>query len=231
MKINSDFSQRVVVHSAQNEWIKSPMKGVYRRPLDRIGAEVARATSIVKYAPKSHFSAHVHSGGEEFFVLEGVFQDEHGDYPAGSYIRNPPQSKHIPGSDLGCVILVKLWQFEPEDRTHVQLNTNYMEYTPHRDIENVSVISLYKDQHEEVSLQQWDENSTIIIESSNGLEVFVIEGSFIEGEDHLETQSWLRLPPNSKINAKVGSQSAKVLVKQNHLKNVDEQIFRVSNRK
>ena len=103
MKINSDFSQRVVVHSAQNEWIESPMKGVYRRPLDRIGAEVARATSIVKYAPNSHFSAHVHSGGEEFFVLEGVFQDEHGDYPAGSYIRNPPQSKHIPGSDLSLI--------------------------------------------------------------------------------------------------------------------------------
>jgi anti-sigma factor ChrR (cupin superfamily) len=78
--------------------------------LDRIGDEVVRATSIVRYAPGSHFSAHTHGGGEEFFVLNGVFQDEHGDYPVGSYVRNPPTSSHVPGSDLGCVIFVKLWR-------------------------------------------------------------------------------------------------------------------------
>jgi len=88
------------------------MYGVYRRPLDRVGDEVARATTIVKYQANSHFSSHVHTGGEEFIVLEGVFQDEHGDYAAGSYIRNPPQSSHTPGSDDGCVIFVKLWQFD-----------------------------------------------------------------------------------------------------------------------
>ena len=58
-----------------------------------------------------------HGGGEEFLVLEGVFQDEHGDYPAGSYVRNPPTTRHTPGSEPGCVIFVKLWQFDPGDRT------------------------------------------------------------------------------------------------------------------
>ena len=82
--------------------------------LDRIGAEVARATSIVRYAPASRFPAHVHGGGEEFLVLDGVFQDEHGDFPAGAYIRNPPQSRHTPRSAPGCIIFVKLWQFDPE---------------------------------------------------------------------------------------------------------------------
>src|SRR6516165_7170873 len=62
------------------------------RPVHRIGDEVARATSVVRYAPKSRFSAHIHGGGEEFLVLDGVFQDEHGDFPVGSYIRNPPTS-------------------------------------------------------------------------------------------------------------------------------------------
>jgi len=94
MKIAADFNQRVVVHSDSIEWVKSPMKGVDRKPLDRVGAEVARATTIVRYAPQSTFSPHVHTGGEEFIVLEGVFQDEHGDFSEGSYIRNPPQSKH-----------------------------------------------------------------------------------------------------------------------------------------
>src|SRR5262249_27237845 len=90
MRLNPDFSARAAVHAARIPWAPSPMAGVDRRMLDRIGEEVARATSIVRYTPDSHFSAHRHGGGEEFLVLEGVFQDEHGDYPAGYYIRNPP---------------------------------------------------------------------------------------------------------------------------------------------
>ena len=68
MEINADFSQRVVVHAAQLPWVPSPMAGVERRMLDRIGDEVARATSIVRYAPGSQFSPHTHGGGEEFLV-------------------------------------------------------------------------------------------------------------------------------------------------------------------
>ena len=94
MRLNADFSARAAFHAARIPWVPSPMAGVERRMLDRIGEEVARATSIVRYAPDSHFSAHRHGGGEEFLVLEGVFQDEHGDYPAGYYIRNPPTSAH-----------------------------------------------------------------------------------------------------------------------------------------
>lgn len=89
MELNADFTQRVVIHSEDLPWKASPMPGVDRRMLDRIGDEVARATSIVRYAPGSKFSAHTHTGGEEFIVLDGVFQDEHGDYPAG-YLRAQP---------------------------------------------------------------------------------------------------------------------------------------------
>ena len=92
MELNADFSRRVVVHAAKLAWTASPTAGVERRMLDRIGEEVARATSIVRYAPQSRFSAHTHGGGEEFLVLDGVFQDEHGDFPTGFYVRNPPTS-------------------------------------------------------------------------------------------------------------------------------------------
>jgi anti-sigma factor ChrR (cupin superfamily) len=98
MEINADFSKRVAVHAARLPWIPSPIKGIDRRMLDCIGDEVARATSIVRCAQYSHFSAHTHGGGEEFLVLDGVFQDEHGEFPVGSYIRNPPRSHHTPGS-------------------------------------------------------------------------------------------------------------------------------------
>lgn len=98
MKLHTDFSQRVVVSSQDLPWVDSPMSGVQRRMLERDGEEVARATSIVRYAPNSYFSAHTHKGGEEFFVLDGVFSDEYGNYPAGTYIRNPVGSRHTPFS-------------------------------------------------------------------------------------------------------------------------------------
>jgi len=75
--------------------------------LDRLGAESGRATSIVRCVPGSYFSAHVHDGGEEFLVLEGVFSDEHGNYGPGSYLRNPPGSLHSPFSEEGCTLYVK----------------------------------------------------------------------------------------------------------------------------
>src|ERR1051325_10252991 len=98
MEINADFSRRGAVHAARLPWVLSPMAGVERRMLDRIGDEVARATSIVRYAPDSRSSPHTHGGGEEFLVLAGVFQDEYGKYPVGSYVRNSPTSRHTPGS-------------------------------------------------------------------------------------------------------------------------------------
>jgi anti-sigma factor ChrR (cupin superfamily) len=106
--MNSEFSQRVVIATNELPWIPSPQAGVERHPLDRIGGEVARATSLVRYAPGSLFPAHAHPFGEEFLVLDGTFSDEHGDYAAGTYVRNPPGSQHSPRTLPGCVILVKL---------------------------------------------------------------------------------------------------------------------------
>ncbi len=108
MELNADFTKRAVVHGAMMPWQASPIPGVERKMLDRIGDEVARATTIVRYARNSQFSPHIHGGGEEFLVLEGVFQDEHGDYPVGTYVRNPPTSRHTPGSFSGYIILIML---------------------------------------------------------------------------------------------------------------------------
>jgi quercetin dioxygenase-like cupin family protein len=145
MELNADFSRRAALHGASLDWVASPMAGVDRRMLDRIGEEVARATSIVRYAPHSHFSPHTHSGGEEFLVLDGVFQDEHGDFPAGCYIRNPPGSAHRPGSEPGCVIFVKLWQFDPADRTQLRLDTRDRSYAAAAGRPGVEILPLFAD--------------------------------------------------------------------------------------
>lgn len=217
MELNADFSVRAAVHGAELPWVASPMPGVDRRMLDRIGDEVARATSIVRYAPGSKFSPHVHTGGEEFLVLEGVFQDEHGDFPAGSYIRNPPQSSHTPGSEPGCVILVKLWQFDPEDRTHVRIDTNKMLFLPDPERENVTVMPLFKDRREDVRIERWSAQCEIELTAPDGLEIFVLEGGFTENGEAFSTYSWLRLPRNSTTVAVSGDEGALVWVKRDHL--------------
>jgi hypothetical protein len=114
MNLNADFGARAAVHAARRDWTPSPIAGVERRMLDCVGDEVAR-TSIVRYAPLSRFSPHTYGGGEKFLVPDGVFQDERGDYPAGCYVRNPPESGRRPGSEAGCTIFVKLRQFELTD--------------------------------------------------------------------------------------------------------------------
>lgn len=221
MKINADFAQRVVVHGKEMAWKDSPIAGVGRKMLDRIGDEVARATTLVRYDPGSWFSAHVHSGGEEFIVVEGVFEDEHGIYPAGSYIRNPPLTQHTPGSVKGCTIFVKLWQFDPDDRNPVRLNINSMKAKPVFERPGVSVIPLYQDTHEEVRVEVWQPGAKVNITATWGTELFVLEGSFEESGDHLQSQSWLRAPIDSKIVATAGSFGTRVWIKTGHLRFVN----------
>ena len=217
MEINSDFTRRVVVHAARQPWVASPIAGVERRMLDRVGGEVARATTIVRYAPESRFSPHVHSGGEEFIVLEGVFQDEDGDFPAGSYIRNPPQSRHTPGSKPGCTIFVKLWQFDPADRTHVRVDTGKMPYLRTVQRPDVEIMPLFRDAREEVRLERWPPTTRISLPVPGGAEFFVLDGAFYEGDEAYEAQSWLRLPPGARLDALSGSWGCRVWVKTGHL--------------
>ncbi len=217
MELNADFDTRVAVHAASLDWVASPMAGVDRRMLDRLGGEVARATTIVRYAPNSHFSPHVHTGGEEYLVLDGVFQDEHGDFPVGSYVRNPPESSHTPSSQPGCVIFVKLWQFDMADRTQVRIDTNTTPFEADPARGGVEVMPLFQDANEDVRLERWQANTTVPVEAPNGIEILVLDGGFDEGGETFVEQSWLRLPKGSRTTAKTGPGGARVWIKRDHL--------------
>ncbi len=119
--LHMNFAERVVIETASQPWQPSPMPGVWRKPLARAQAEAGHATSIVRYEAGSRFSAHTHTRGEEILVLDGVFSDEGGDYPAGSYLRNPAGSQHSPFSVDGCTLLVKLHQFQAGDQDRVRI--------------------------------------------------------------------------------------------------------------
>lgn len=217
MDINADFGARAVVHSETLKWLASPMKGVSRRMLDRIGSEVARATTIVRYDPGSHFSAHTHTGGEEFIVLDGIFQDEHGDYPAGSYIRNPPTSFHTPGSEQGCIIFVKLWQFDMDDRTHVNIDMNSGKFVADTEQPGVENLPLFKDEREEVRLERWASGASVCVNTKGGAELLVLEGGFCESGELFSKNSWLRVPVGYDLSVVAGENGTRVWVKTGHL--------------
>lgn len=193
MRIHADFSKPALVIPNNDDWICSPESGVDRLMLDRIGEEVARATSIVRYGAGSSFSRHMHPKGEEFLVLDGVFSDESGDYPAGSYVRNPPGTGHAPHSELGCRILVKLRQFEPDDLEPVVIDTNDVSaWTTVSEVETRR--DLYSFRDEKVSMRRFVAGAEFEFGASGGAELFIVSGALIYDGKSLRDESWLRLP-------------------------------------
>jgi len=217
MNLNADFSARAAVHAGQLDWTPSPIPGVDRRMLDRVGGEVARATSVVRYAPRSRFSPHTHGGGEEFLVLDGVFQDEHGDYKAGSYVRNPPTSRHTPGSEPGCTIFVKLWQFDPDDRTALRTDTASVPFAPAPGRAGVEAAPLFDNDWENVLLERWAPGAAVTLPVPGGIELLVLDGGFVEGGETFTVQSWLRLPAGGVLRAVAGPRGCRVWAKSGHL--------------
>jgi quercetin dioxygenase-like cupin family protein len=217
MRINADFGEPVMLDTARMDWIASPMPGVERKMLDRIGGEVARATSLVRYAPGSHFSAHSHDGGEEFLVLGGIFSDEHGDYPAGTYVRNPIGTRHSPHSEPGCVILVKLHQFDPDDHAQFSVDWTTSEYG--KDAEpGIATLPLHQHGGEDVRIERWDTGAERHLPGiENGLEIFVIEGSLTVNSASMAAGGWLRMPAGASIQASTAS-GCRIYIKQGHLR-------------
>ena len=216
MQINSDFSQRVVIHTDEIPWVDSPIAGVQRRMLERDGEEVARATSLVRYEPGSAFSAHTHGGGEEFLVIDGIFSDEKGDYPVGTYVRNPVGSSHRPSSEEGCTILVKLWQMSPEDQKRVAIATNKNPWSPGL-VPGLQVMPLHSYGTENVALVKWEPGTMFQRHSHwGGEEIYVIEGVFEDEQGTYPQGTWIRNPHGS-IHTPFSKEGCLIYVKTGHL--------------
>lgn len=202
--IRDDFSQPVAVDTQALPWIPSPVPEIERRMLDRIGDEVARATSLVRYAPESRFPSHTHAMGEEFLVLEGVFEDEHGAYPPGTYVRNPWGTSHAPFTQSGCTIFVKLRQMDEQDQTQVVINTVQGDWTSDAD-SGISKLELHSFRDEHVRLERWAPGTEIAMRTSEtprAMEMFILEGAFEDADGRYGPGFWLRRPPGHSAAAK-----------------------------
>ena len=217
MNINNDSSQRVVLQTPQMDWVGSPATGVQRKMLDRVGNEVARATSVVRYEPGATFAAHVHSGGEEILVLDGVFSDEHGQYPAGTYLRHPPESHHSPASQTGCLLLVKLWQFCRGDDQSVQIDTRTAQWYQGM-VPGLTVLPLHEFNGVNTALVRWAPDTVFNRHiHPGGEEIFVLEGVFHDEHGSYPAGAWIRSPRYSQHAPFTQSEGALIYVKTGHL--------------
>jgi anti-sigma factor ChrR (cupin superfamily) len=103
-QFDPDDQEYVRVDTNKAEWLPGQVEGLQVMPLHEYGTE---QVALVKWEPGTSYERHVHTQGEEIYVISGIFADEHGIYPQGTWIRNPDGSIHTPYSDEGCVIYVK----------------------------------------------------------------------------------------------------------------------------
>ena len=222
MNLNAEFDQRVVIRPSEYRWVSSPVAGVTRMMFDRLGDEIARATSLVRYDADSEFPEHRHGGGEEILVLEGEFADEHGSYPAGSYIRNPIGTGHSPrvGRD-GALIFVKLHQFDQDDTEQKVIDTRPGEWLPGL-VDGLQVMPLHEfaspQGAEHVALVRWAPHTRFHEHGHfGGEEIFVLEGELHDEHGVYPAGSWIRSPHQSRHQPYTQEKGALIYVKTGHL--------------
>jgi anti-sigma factor ChrR (cupin superfamily) len=215
MLINANFSSRAIVTPDQYRWTASPQTGVERVMLDRVGEEIARATSIVRYAPQSFFPPHQHPGGEEILVLSGTFSAGTEHNPAGWYLRNPPGSSHQPSSEEGALLFVKLRQMSPSETRPVRINTR--DASSWKKQNGREICPLFSDEIEQVWLQRLAPDETLFADRAGGIELLVLSGGVLAGGQSCESGSWIRLPAGDFLEIAASGQGATLYIKTGHL--------------
>jgi anti-sigma factor ChrR (cupin superfamily) len=218
LNLNVDLTERCVMNSNQLPWSDSPSPLVQRRLLERDGGEVARATSVVRYAAGAQFERHAHELGEEILVLDGTLSDESGDYGPGTYLKNPAGSSHAPYSAEGCTLFVKLRYLDPKDSTRVVVSTRE---APWRQglVPGLTVLPLWEYGTSHTAMVRWAPGTYFNPHRHyGGEEIFVVEGVFSDEHGHYPQGSWLRSPHLSQ-HQPFSREGCLILVKTGHLLN------------
>ncbi|MDA3915052.1 cupin domain-containing protein [Oleiagrimonas sp.] len=217
MKLHADLRCPATVDTSTLPWTASPAAGVERRLIERNGAEMARATSLVRYAPTAQFPEHRHPLGEEILVLEGVFGDQFGEYPAGTYLRNPPGSAHAPRTPEGCVIFVKLRHMDPDDPHRVVCDSAALRWRSSA-TQGLELMPLGGFRGERAAiLRLAPETSVADHRHGGGMEALVLQGTLEEAGMVHPRGTWLRRPADS-ITRWSSASGCTVFVKSGHLR-------------
>ncbi|MBU3647468.1 MAG: cupin [Limnohabitans sp.] len=215
MNLHADLTQRVVIHHPDLPWTPSPEPGVERRMLERVGEELAKATTVVRYQPGAKFQTHTHDLGEEILVLEGVFSDETGHYPAGSYLMNPPGSFHAPFSEQGCTLFVKLRHLGPDQVVREVTDTTTAPWFQGM-VPGLNVMPLMQ-QGSGSTLVKWAPQTYFNPHRHyGGEEIFVVSGVFEDEHGRYPAGTWIRSPHMS-LHQPFSREGCTIFVKTGHL--------------
>ena len=214
--LNADLSQRCVVNGHTLPWQPSPSPLIHRRLLERNGGEVARATSIVRYAAGAKFNLHEHGLGEEILVLCGTLSDEFGDYGPGTYLKNPPGSSHAPFSEDGCTLFVKLRHLSPNDSERVVVHTRQSPWFRGM-VDGLMVMPLSEFGTTHTAMVRWAPGTYFNPHRHfGGEEIYVVEGVFSDEHGNYPQGSWIRSPHLSQ-HQPFSIEGCVILVKTGHL--------------
>jgi len=214
--LNGELDRRIAINSDEFDWTASPGGDVLRKRLHRVGPpESGQVTAIVRYQPGSEFPHHEHPEGEEILVLEGVFSDERGDWPAGTYLLNPEGFSHRPFSREGCLLLVKLRQYPGRERRHVALATGDSIW---RSSIRPGVYwkKLYAQEpfSDHMRLERWTYPGDVgVLNFPQGAELFVLSGQFHDDHSVYRRHAWLRLPPGNSLTPQ-GARQCELYIKE-----------------
>jgi anti-sigma factor ChrR (cupin superfamily) len=215
MNLNEDYRQQIVLNYHDLDWAGTLQAGVEHRMLDSLGAEVAKATSIVRYQAGSKLESHTHEFGEEILVLEGAFSDENGDYPAGTYMMNPPGSSHAPRSDDGCVLFVKHGHLGADQQQREVVDTQTAQWHQGM-VPGLTVMPLMR-QGLGSTLVRWAPNTYFNPHKHfGGEEIFVVNGVFEDEHGRYPSGSWIRSPHMS-MHKPFSKEGCTIFVKTGHL--------------
>jgi len=217
IQLRMDFTRFEVVDTAALAEVPAPVPGITRRMIERDGGEVARATSIVRYEAGRKFPRHTHDLGEEIFVLSGTFADEHGRYPAGTYLRNPAGSSHRPYTDDGCELFVKLRHLDPQDQQRVVIDTSGGTWHPGSG-PGVQNMLLGRFGGERTVLVRWAPGTQVPPHTHATVEETLVLSGELQDEYHrYPAGTWFRAPRGS-THAPFSTEGALILIKVGHVR-------------
>ncbi|CAJ1340055.1 unnamed protein product [Effrenium voratum] len=228
IELNSDKSQSCLVNTDTIDWIQTAAGGVRRKMIERLGGEVARATTVVSFEPNASFPSHRHEGGEEFIVLEGDWFDDWATQPSYTYVRNYIGSRHTPRiGPKGCTILVKLCQMSTEqtEPDHSQWDISSSNPSWRRSPNGRRELRVYESPFEEVHFERWEPHQTGQVEVDGaGEEVFVVEGCFVDELGEHRRWSWCRTAEARRLTRRAGPEGCLLYIKSRHLKSPEVDI-------
>lgn len=213
--INMDFTKRVVLDTNVVDWQKTGVNGITIKPLAIQDDDLGHLTAMIRYNDKSVYTRKERSNGEELLVLAGTFSTHSGDYPTGTYYRNPRDILQLPFSQHGCIVFAKLNQIHPEDNQKIAKNVCTDAWVDSKYSAKMQFLS----QHgtEQTLMVKWPKGYAYKGEGNvGGTEIFVISGELHDDTNCYSAGTWLRTMGAPFSNGKVKEEMV-ALVKYGHL--------------